>query len=42
MIYQRKLKYHQQKIIIFYLAECILQTMMDFKIYLFINQDLTQ
>ena len=36
-----KLNYYQQKIIVFYLAECILQAMMDFKICLFINQHLT-
>ena len=39
--YRKKLNYYHQKIV-FYEVECILQGMMDFKICLLINQNLTQ
>ena len=37
MKYQKNINYYQQEIIVFYLVECILQTIMDFKICSFIN-----
>ena len=37
MKYQKNINYYQQKIIVFYLVESILQTIMDFKICSFIN-----